>query len=468
MGGLSSEPCALGSRAPRKKEFPIRITAVTFILTLCVICQSIFARPNPHPANPPEETREARVAWLQGHAAQINSLDPNDTDFADLTSLGKAIADARVVMLGEQSHGDGAVFLAKTRIIRYLHEKRGFDVLVFESGLYDMAKVWAYLQQGEEPVKAVRRGVFGIWNGSQEFQPLIDYIGQVRQRNHPLKIAGCDDQFTGTAAREFFRTDLRAFLDTRHIDMKTIANLSEFWQILDAIIERPYDKERVSKDRQTLFFSAWDEICQQVNTLPGRDAELVFWIQLLRSTRAYAKQVFEYDPNLQVFGAAANSGVRDAQMAENLLWLEQKRYPGCKIIVWAATDHITKNPTTIVTNPPGGYAGFSSMGHIVAKELGDQSYAIGFIASEGQMGVWRMPPRKLEATDPGSLEGLFSSTTFQNAFLDLRRVPASCLWLHSPIRSGLLGYSPFTADWSKVLDGIIYTRVMKPSTRAAR
>lgn len=408
------------------------------------------------------------MAWLQGNAIPIRSLDPVEKNFADLISLGKAIAGARVVMLGEQSHGDGSVFLLKTRIIKYLHENLGFNVLVFESGLYDVAKAWAYLQKGEDPVKAIRRGVFGIWSGSQEFQPLIDYIGQVRHTKHPLEIVGCDDQFTATAAREFFRDDLRAFLGTWHIDVKDIANLSVFWQILDALVERPYGKERISKDRQTLFFTVWDEICQRVNALPGSNVGLVFWKQVLRSTRAYAKQVFDYDPNIQVFGAAANSGIRDAQMAENLLWLIEKRYAGCKLIVWAATDHITKNPTLIVTNPPGGYAGFSSMGHIVAKKLGNQSYAIGFLASEGQMGIWRMPPMKLKVPDPNSLESLFGSTTFQNAFLDLRRLPASLLWLQSQIQAGFLGYSPFIADWSKVLDGIIYTRIMKPSTRAAR
>src|SRR5205823_1726823 len=73
-----------------------------------------------------------RVAWLKSHATIIRSIDPADSDFSDLEPIRRAIGDARVVMLGEQSHGDGATFHAKTRLIRFLHEKCGFDVMAFE------------------------------------------------------------------------------------------------------------------------------------------------------------------------------------------------------------------------------------------------------------------------------------------------------------------------------------------------
>src|SRR4051812_25641418 len=90
--------------------------------------------------------RASRVEWLSKHALVIRSTSPADTSFDDLVAIGKAIGDARVVMLGEQSHGDGTTFLLKTRLIEYLHKKKGFDVLAFESGFFDMPKVWALAQ----------------------------------------------------------------------------------------------------------------------------------------------------------------------------------------------------------------------------------------------------------------------------------------------------------------------------------
>jgi len=103
--------------------------------------------------------RASRIAWLNAHAGVLRSIDIADDDFADLEPFAKAVGDARIVMLGEATHGDGTTFLAKSRLVRFLHERMGFDVLAFESGLYDMRKAWERMQSGENPHKAIRRGV---------------------------------------------------------------------------------------------------------------------------------------------------------------------------------------------------------------------------------------------------------------------------------------------------------------------
>lgn len=120
----------------------------------------------PAPADP-------RVDWLRKNAIQIRSVSPEDRDFSDLQPLRAILKDKQVVLLGEQSHGDGAVFLAKTRLIQFLHEEMGFDVLAFESGLFDCRKAWEALQAGEEPKMAMRRGIFGIWGMSEQVTPLL-------------------------------------------------------------------------------------------------------------------------------------------------------------------------------------------------------------------------------------------------------------------------------------------------------
>ena len=141
-----------------------------------------------------------RVTWLKQHAVPIRSVDPNDEDFTDLEPLGKALGHAHIVQLGEATHGDGATFRAKTRLIKFLHEKHSFDVLAFESGLYDCRKVWELLRGGMEPYDAFQQGVYQLWSMSDQVRPLIEYAGREAKGEHPLEICGFDCKYSGKAS----------------------------------------------------------------------------------------------------------------------------------------------------------------------------------------------------------------------------------------------------------------------------
>jgi erythromycin esterase-like protein len=78
-----------------------------------------------------EKDSDSRIRWLAANAIVLRSIEPGNEDFADLEPLRQAVGDARIVQLGEQSHGDGATFHAKTRLIKFLHQKLDFDTLAF-------------------------------------------------------------------------------------------------------------------------------------------------------------------------------------------------------------------------------------------------------------------------------------------------------------------------------------------------
>jgi len=409
------------------------------------------------------EVRASRIAWLEEQTHEFDSLDFDDNEFEDLEAFGKAVGDARIVMLGVQTHGDGTTFRAKARLIRFLHEEIGFDVLAFESGLYDMHRVWERIRAGEDARKAVRRGLFGIWSRSRQVQPLIDYVGERARSRRPLELAGFDCQFNGNARRDRLVDDLNAFLAAQRVDTASVADWSRFCTVLDKIADGSIAGQwKPSEEERDLVLSTLDVLTGRIASAQG--AEAAFWRQLFRSTKAHTQYRVQVDLN-NITIAATN--VRDAAMGDNLIWLAREAFPRRKIIVWAATYHNMRNPHLIETgNPYLSYAKTTTMGHLVWQAFGEAVYSVGFTAYEGQHGWVGTEPKELSPPFPDSLEGLWGETRHDNAFLDLRRIPAGGDWLRTPLVGQPLGYADMLADWSQVLDAMVFTRTMRPSTLA--
>ena len=88
---------------------------------------------------------QAQAQAQAGQPWPIASASPQHPDDSDLKPFADAIGYARIVALGEQTHGGREEYLLKTRLLKFLHEKMGFDVLLLESGFYDMAVSYTHL-----------------------------------------------------------------------------------------------------------------------------------------------------------------------------------------------------------------------------------------------------------------------------------------------------------------------------------
>ena len=88
------------------------------------------------------------------------------------------------MQLGENTHGDGACFEAKARLARFLHKEMGFDVIAFESGLYECERANELFAKGKVR-EAMDGSVFGIWRVTQAW-PLYEYIAKTAKGRRPL------------------------------------------------------------------------------------------------------------------------------------------------------------------------------------------------------------------------------------------------------------------------------------------
>ena len=76
-----------------------------------------------------EKSEEEQVIeWISENAIQISTVEPGN-GFEDLLPIGEMIGDARIVSLGEPTHGNREVFQLKHRIIEYLVKENGFQHL---------------------------------------------------------------------------------------------------------------------------------------------------------------------------------------------------------------------------------------------------------------------------------------------------------------------------------------------------
>ena len=309
---------------------------------------------------PPSDT----LPPFQKDLFPVRSIDPADTDFSDLAGLATAIGDSRMVLLGEQTHGEASTFLAKQRIIRFLHEKMGFNVLAFESGFYDCARIWDNTQHGGTLSKEVIGSLFYMYATSQQMQPLFDYIQDRLHRPDSLILAGFESQHTGADAKKDLFPDWEVFFRQRDPVMLD-ADWESFRRVsLATLASSAY---RPSEEEKKIFFRKLGAIKKELSA-PGLTATASdqglqsapdhfihsagFWYQVAGSIESQA---------LRYWGMVkdnTNMSVRDRQMADNLIWLAEKAFPDQKIIVWAHNGHIAKNTSQLESSVGGAGFGF--------------------------------------------------------------------------------------------------------------
>lgn len=420
-------------------------------------------------------------------AVSIRTIDGRDEEFSDLEPLIHAIGEARVVLLGEPSHGSGGAFAAKARLIRFLHQRLGFDVIAWESGLHALQATQDALDAGEDPVTAARRGIFPIWSSAEQVRPLLEYVAASRGGARPIDMAGIDSQFTAAGAVELLAADLRGFITTigdAELREDVNALVDELFDALARLRSRP----KSSADSIPITAQDRDAVTRSVDDLIARfdastsaigkahsAARVAFLEQALASLRDDALNTYERRrpdrpgdaSRLPLQSAEWNR--RDARMAANLLWLLEQRYRGRKIIVWGHNAHIMRAyfavDWTAVTHEAVD-DGMTPMGALLAARMKDEAYAIGFTTFEGE-DHWANGQKRgtIAAAPAGSLEARMHAIGKPYLFVDLRtwsrRAGGGCV---GPVSMRISGLGPpvsnygndLVPDLSRAFDAVFF------------
>ncbi len=120
---------------------------------------------------------ESHLAWLKANAVAVKTVEAGN-GFEDLQKLKAAIGSARIVSLGEATHGTREIFQMKHRLTEFLATELGFTIFSIEANMPEAYRVNDYVLHGKGDPKALLNGMyFWTWN-TEEVLGMIEWMRQ--------------------------------------------------------------------------------------------------------------------------------------------------------------------------------------------------------------------------------------------------------------------------------------------------
>ncbi len=135
---------------------------------------SVPAQPAPTPD---------QVAWVKARAIPLKTVEAGN-GFGDLEPLKALIGDARIVALGECTHGSREVFQMKHRLLEFLASEMGFSIFSIEASTPEAYRVDDFVSRGEGNPAGLIRGMY-FWTWSTE--EVLDMVRWMRAFNEAGK-----------------------------------------------------------------------------------------------------------------------------------------------------------------------------------------------------------------------------------------------------------------------------------------
>ena len=174
----------------------MKILNLILLLSFSFTCKSNDDTPQSQNINSVSKPSSSFNQALLKNTIEINNSN-SELSEQDLQKFVESIGDARIVALGEQSHGAGSVFTLKTQLIKYLHKHHDFDLFILESGIFDVDKISKSALTGSSIKENAPGNIFYMYSKTDEVMPLFDYINAKITSDQPLNFVGFDSQHTG-------------------------------------------------------------------------------------------------------------------------------------------------------------------------------------------------------------------------------------------------------------------------------
>ncbi|MGK2936484.1 MAG: erythromycin esterase family protein [Solirubrobacteraceae bacterium] len=339
----------------------------------------------------------------------------------DYDALLDQIGDARLVLLGESSHGTNEFYRERARITQRLVAECGFSAVAIEGDWPDAHRVHRYVcgddrdGDAEEALRGFRRFPAWMWRNAA----VVDLVGWLRDHN--------DRRAPGAPATGFFGLDLYslhasmaavvAHLD--RVDPDAAARARQRYACL-----QPFAGERgpeygravlqgVSEPCRRAVIEELVELRREAGRRLTRDGVAAeddeFCAEQNATVVANAEEYYR-----TMFGDRAGSwNLRDRHMADTLDHLLAhlgRRHDPAKVVVWAHNSHIGDARATEAAS-----RGELTLGQLARERHGTAAVLVGFTTYAGTVTAasdWDGPAerKRVRPALPGSAEQLLHET----------------------------------------------------------
>ena len=435
------------------------------------------------PRTVPVVARRAPVDIIRQRAVRLAG-DPAQYD-----PLIHAIGDARIVLLGEATHGTHEFYRERAFITRRLITEKHFDAVAVEADWPDAYRVNRYVrgvgsdQDAVESLTDFGRFPTWMWRNAD----VLDFIGWLRTHNDSRP---ADDR-AGFYGLDLY--SLRASMEAvlRYLDKvdpdaarRARRRYACFDQFGDRLDDYGYTAGLgLSASCETQVVSQLIDLQRARADYASRDGRVAaddFFVaeqnaRLVRSAEEYYRTMFR--------GRVDSWNVRDRHMVSTLNELAKflsRSHRPARLVVWAHNSHLGDARATEM-----GQAGELNVGQLVRSAYGTESCLVGFTTDHGTVTAavdWDEPPlrRQVRSALAGSYERLFHETGVPRLMLPLRFDADLAAALSPPRLERAIGvvYRPeterqshyFHARLAEQFDFVLHvdeTRAVEPLERSA-
>lgn len=361
------------------------------------------------------------LSQIARSAQPLSFINPAEYD-----PLLAAIGDARLVLIGEASHGTHDFYRERARITRRLIEEKGFSGVAIEGDWPDAYRVNRFVtgqsaseREAAQPVEALsgfRRFPAWMWR-NMDVLAFVEWL-RAHNQGHSASVGffGLDLYSLYASAQEVLR-----FLD--HNDRAAAARARFRYSCFD----------QFGEDSQAYGYAAGFELTESCeHGVIEQLLEMRRRISELSGTDGISNELFSAGENATVvrdaeryyrtmFGGRISSwNLRDNHMAETLDRLLNHLGPNSKMVVWAHNSHLGDARATEM-----GRAGELNLGQLVRQRHPDESFLIGFTTYSGEVTAasnWDEPAQRkvVRRALPSSIESLFHETGLGDFLLLMR------------------------------------------------